>query len=109
MSGSSHHSLSIDGPESKMVAELEASSICCQVIDSQYVRIGGVGYQILYISPRQLRTENNNFKNFSLSLSQTAAHLAWSVRAIMPDIKGAEADVPVKWLEQPPLTVVVRT
>ena len=56
MSGSSHHSLSIDGPESKMVAELETSSICCQVIDSQFVRIGSVGYQILHISPRQLRT-----------------------------------------------------
>ena len=54
--GSGHHSLSIDGSKSKAVTEFETSSIGGQVINSQYVRIRGVRYQILYISPCQIRT-----------------------------------------------------
>ena len=54
--GSDHHGLGIDGSKSKVVAELETSSIGGQVVDSQYVRIRGVGYQILDISPRQIGT-----------------------------------------------------
>ena len=56
VSGSSHHSLSIDGSKSKVVAEFETSSIGSQVIYSQYVRIRGVDNQILDISPCQIRT-----------------------------------------------------
>ena len=56
VSGSGHHGLGIDGTESKMVAEFEASSVGSQVVDSQYVRIRCVHYQILHIPPRQVRT-----------------------------------------------------
>ena len=56
MSGSGHHGLGIDGSKSKVVTEIETSSIGGQVIHSQNVRVRGVDYQILDISPRQIRT-----------------------------------------------------
>ena len=56
VAGSSHHSLSIDGSKAKVEADSQASCIGHPVISSQYVRVGGVGYQVLHVSPRQIRT-----------------------------------------------------
>ena len=56
MSGSGHQCLGINGSKSKVVAEFETSSIGGQVVHSQYVNVRGVDYQILDISPRQIRT-----------------------------------------------------
>ena len=56
VSGSSHHSLSIDGSKSKVVADFQTGCVGHPVISSQYVRIRGVGNQVLDISPCHIRT-----------------------------------------------------
>ena len=56
VSGSGHHGLGINGSKSKVVAEVETSSIGGQVVHSQYVTVRCVDNQILDIPPRQIRT-----------------------------------------------------
>ena len=56
VSGSGHHGLGINGSKPTDMTEFETSSIGGQVVHSQYVNVRGVDYQILDISPRQIRT-----------------------------------------------------
>ena len=55
VSGSGHHGLGINGPKPTDMTEIETSSVGGQVVHSQYVNVRGVDYQILDISPRQIR------------------------------------------------------
>ena len=107
--GSGHHGLGIDGSKSKVVAEFETSSIGGQVIHSQYVRIRGVDYQILHISPCQIRTvQTQSERECSYNFNTTkSTHFACRARAITPEVSGAEALVPVKLSVHFPSNVVV--
>ena len=115
--GSGHHGLGIDGSKSKVVAEFETSSIGGQVIHSQYVRIRGVDYQILHISPRQIRTVYtvedciiNRWTPF-----YKGYYVVWNnrsdfssrVRAMTPEASGVAALVPLKSSRHCPSMLVV--
>ena len=112
MSGSSYHGLSINGPKAKVVADIQACSIGHPVISTQYVRVGGVGNQVLYISPCQIRTEGRESKCTLYSLLHIwlycfRPHFACKTSAMTPDTRGADALVPVKSSVHSPYREVV--
>ena len=106
MSGSSHHSLSIDGSKPKVMADFQTSSIGHPVISSQYVRIRGVGNQVLDISPCQIRTGCGIIQD-STRNTASSAYFASSVSAIVPDTTGVAALVPSKSVTHSPSPPVV--
>jgi len=46
-----HDFSTVRGSKAKVVTDLQASTISHPVISSEYIRVGGVSNQVLYISP----------------------------------------------------------